>query len=352
MGLFATFWAACTGASAQWARQKQTAHQLDAIATVSLPQKFITDGYEPERTPDRVDYRYRRVNDTHINGMTSYAEELTISMIAPDLPAVRFDRILRIGEIAGMNRNPGLGEADADGRRWIVREVTYERHPVTEPSWLVRVDDNKRGIVLTWRGFKKQYTLDEAKLNLTALVSSIAVSPTIADYFATRRSWQRSGWETAYTVNSRVAAAVLAEFKLNLPATDSMARQDKWRLYLDDERPQQLHVVHELAALTVPDGPFRTTEPVTFYKYMQQRWIQENQGKESDLLAENGQLLMAPEFSDTGKVYFYQMKAVDLWRTYSSEQEFADMLRTMLKSIEREHAKLLRDGFIAGDAAP
>lgn len=352
MGLFSSLWAACTGASAQWTRQKQTPHQLDAVATVSLPQKFIADGYEPERTPDRADYRFRRVNDTHINGQTSYAEDLTITVVAPDLPPARFDRMLRIGEIAGMGRTPGLGEPDAEARRWLVRETVYEQHPVTEPSWLVRVDDAKRGIVLTWRGFKKQYTLEEAKLNLTTLIAAVSLSPAIADEFAKRRSWARSGWEPAYAVNSGVAAAVLNEFKLTLPASDSMTRNGRWRIYLDDERPQQLHVVHELAALTLPDGPFRITEPVTYYKYMQQRWIQDNQGELSDRLPANGQLLMAPEFTDTAKVYFYQMKAVDMWRTYTSENDFAEMLRSMLKSVQSTHTKLLRDGFIAGDAAP
>jgi len=172
-----------------------------------------------------------------------------------------------------MGRTPGLGEADAAGRRWLVRETVYERHPVTEPSWLMRVDDVKRGLGVTWRGFKKQYTLDEAKTNLSALVSAVSVSPAIADDFTTRRSWARLGWEAAYAAYSRAAATVLTEFKLTLPGADAMMRQDKWRVYLDDQRPQQLHIAHELAVLTVPEGPFRLTEKVTYYHYMQQQLL-------------------------------------------------------------------------------
>lgn len=352
MGFLSAILAACSGASAQWARQKQTTHQLDAIATVSLPQKFVFRDNETVQTPDYNSYNFRRTNDSHINGTTSYAEEMTVTVVAPDFPRERFDRVLSEGALSWMGKSPGLGEAAADGRRWLMRETVYESHPVKEPSWQVRVDDAKRGLVVTWRGFKKQYTLDDAKTNLSALVSAISVSPTIADDFATRRSWARTGWETAYAVNSRVAATVLAEFKLALPGADAMTREGKWRVYLDDQRPQQLHIAHELAILTLPEGPFRLTEKVTYYHYMQQRWVQENQGKESDMLPAGGQRLMAPEFEEQSKKYFYQIRAVDMWRTYPSEGEFADVLRNLLKSMLASHTKLLRDGFISGDAEP
>lgn len=351
MGLVSFIIAACTGASSNWARQKQTSHQLGNVASLSLPAKFFSRNDEDEQTPDYSSHYYRKTNDTHINGQTSYAEEMTVTVVAPDLPPDRFDRLLATGELAGFGRNPGLGEADADGRRWLVREVVYERHPVTEPSWQVRVDDQKRGLVIQWRGFRKHYTLEQAKTNLTELLASITISPALADDFAKRRSWARSGWEAAFAANSAAAKTVLGEFKLELPASGAMTQSGKWRLYLDDLRPQQLHIVHELAALTLPDGPFRIIKPVTYFKYMQQRWVQENQGQESDKLPEGGKKLISSDLRDTTKIYFYQMTAIDMWKTYAGD-EFAPELRKTLRSMIAKHEALLKDGFIAGDAEP
>lgn len=352
MGLLSAFLAACTGASAQWSRQKQTTHQLDEVATMAMPQNFVARPDESNRTPDYSTYYFRRTYKSHLNGQTSYAEEMTVVLLAPDLPRERLERMLTAGDFSGMGRDPGMGQADENGRHWLVREITYERHPVTEPSLLIRVDDAARGMVVTWRGFKKEYSVEDAKKNLSALLSSISVSPKLADDFATRRSWARSGWESAYAANTKAAREVLAEFKLTLPSIDSMSRQGKWRVYLDDLRPQQLHIVHELPSITLPDAPFRIIEPVTYFKYMQKMWFQDNQGQESDRLPLVGQKLLAPEFVDQERVYFYQMSAVDMWKTYTGPNEFAELLRKTIKDMMEKNAKLLKNGFIAGDAEP
>ena len=352
MGLLSAFLAACTGASSGWSRQQQTIQNLDGIATMPLPQQYRAEDYRTQRTPDFNSYAYRRPYKSHLNGQTSYAEDLTVTLLAPDFPRERLDRMLLSGDIGGFYRDPALGEADADGRRWVVRETVYEQHPVTEPSWDIRVDDPARGLVARWRGFKKEYTVEDARRNLSALLSSITVSPKIADDFGTRRSWAPTGWEPAYTANTKVVRDVLAEFKLELPVADAITRHDKWRIFLDDQRPQQLHLVHALTAITLPDGPFRITEPVTYFKYMQQRWVQDNQGQESDRLPVAGQKLMATELVDQERVYFYQMAAVDMWKTYSGSDELAKVLRGVINSMTTKHAKLMRAGFIAPDAEP
>ncbi|GEM_PF-3353386 len=46
------------------------------------------------------------------------------------------------------------------------------------------------------------------------------------------------------------------------------------------------------------------------------------------------------------------MRAVDMWRTYAGDGEFAGVLRGLLKSMLAIHTTLLRDGFIRGDAEP
>lgn len=351
MGLLASLIAACTGASAQWSRQSPTQVALDGVAQIMLP-KGLKLLERTTRTPDYLEYNFEKVNDTHINGTTSYAEEMVVVLFAPDFPRERFDADLANGLITFIGRSPGAGDPGANGLRWKVREIVYDRHPVKEPSWQIRVDNRERGIVVNWRGFKKTYTLEQAKSNLTELIEKMSVSNSLLADFQTRRSWAPSGWEKAYAANLAVAKAVLAEKQLSLAATDSLAIKGQWRLYVDSERPQQLHVIHQLAVLKVPEAPFRTNAPVTFYKYMQERWFQENQGTQSDMLPLKGQAAIAPQHTDREKIYFYQMQAVDLWKTYASDKEFGDMLRALLKKMETDHTRLLRDGFIDGDAEP
>lgn len=352
MGLLGSLLAACTGASAQWSRQTPVEFALDGIARIALPKGFSALPDRTARTPDYNTYFFEKMYKTHINGTTSYAEELSVVLTAPDFPRARFDEEVASGKMIWFGKNPGPGDAGESGLRWKVRETIYEKHPVTEPSWEIRVDNRERGVVVVWRGFKKHYTVEEAKNNLAKLVEHMTVNSTLAADFATRRSWTGNSWEQAYAQNLRVAKSVLAEKGLSLVQPDSLASKGMWRFFIDNERPQQLHVIHELVSMTMPDGPFRLTEPVTYYKYMQERWFQENQGHVSGMLPLKGQSAIAWNFTDRAKVYFFQIKSVDLWKTYANEKEFADMLRALLRKMEAEHTRLLRDGFIRGDAEP
>lgn len=352
MGLLGTLLAACTGASQQWSRQATVEFALDGIGRVVLP-KTMNDNADPTaRTPDYNVYNFRKPYKSHLNGQSSIAENLSVYVFAPDFPRARFDAMLTEGQVSGFGKNPGSGTDGEHGLRWLVQEITYERSPVVEPSWNIRVDDRERGLVVTWRGFKKHYTLAQAKDNLASLFDRITINAGLAADFASRRSWPVSGWEASYATNLRVAKSVLAEKQFSLEQTDSIASKGLWSFYLDDERPQQLHVIHALTAMTMPDFPFRLTEPVTYYKYMQSRWYQDNQGQESDLLPPKAQSALARNFTDRARIYFFQMTAVDLWKAYPSEVEFANTLRALLRKVETEHTRLLRDGFIAGDAEP
>lgn len=193
-----------------------------------------------------------------------------------------------------------------------------------------------------------------------ALVVCLLNACSKADVPASGRSADTVGVDTsantvakqAYEANEQAAKTVLAEFKLVLPAIDSLTRNEGWRLFVDNEQPRKLHVIRELASLKLPDGPFRLLSPVTFYKYQQGHWEQDNQGMGSDLLPINAQTALASDFTDKEKVYFYQMEAVDLSKTYSNPQEFSETLRALLKKMEADNTRLMKSGFIAGDAEP
>jgi hypothetical protein len=253
-------------------------------------------------------------------------------------------------DMVGWGRRPGLGTPDERGLRWLVHEQMYERHPVREPAWSIRLDDRAAGILIGWRGFKKHYTLEAAKENLRALHASIRIEGDLARRFATRRSWG-DDWPATYAANLAVVRAVGRELSLPLDATGSLGRAGAWRVAIDDERPQRLHLAYAIAGLTLPDGPFRTSEPVTYFQNWSDVWRQENQGKDGGTLPESLAASLAPEHPDKAKVYFYRIRAIDLWKRYG-EGELASLLRRTLREIESEAKRWLRDGFIEADAEP
>lgn len=356
VGLSTLFLAACAGSSANWSSQKQTVHALDSVAQLSIPATLRDLPDRTERTADWVSYHFRKPYKSHLNGMSSYSEALSVVLFAPDLPRERMDSLLangmpRLWEL-GWGRHPGLGVPGDASLRWLVSEQNYDRHPVLEPSWYVRVDDRAKGIVIGWRGFKKDYTLEQAKSNIVALHGALRVEGNLARDFDSRRSWVGDAWKASYAKNMRVLTSVLAEEQLVPASVGTMARKGDWRVFIDDERPQQLYLMQLLAGIALPDGPIDLLAPVTYYKYMQQRWVQENQGGGGGMLPEYGQQALATEFTSTERRYFYRIRTIDLWRAYASEAEFAKLVRATLRELKDESARLRRDGFIGGDAEP
>lgn len=355
MGLLASLLAACARTTSAWARQPQTVHTLDAVVRVTVPSALALDERVTERTGDWRAYQFRRPYRSHLNGQTSWAEVLGVGVVAPDLPRERLDALLATGALRlpelGWGREPGLGAADEAGLRWLVQEQTYDRDPVHEPSWSIRVDDRAAGIVIGWRGFKKHYTLEAAKANLRALHASVRVQGDLLQSFATSRSWSGDDWRGAYADNLAVVREVMRERSLPLAAAGAIARQGAWRIAIDDERPQRLHVAHAIAALSLPDGPFAITEPVTYFQNWSGHWRQENQGGEGGRLPESLQRAMRVELTDPEQVYFFRIRSVNLWQRYAPG-ELAASLRAALRETEAEALRWREGGFIAADAAP
>ena len=355
MGLLASLLAACGQTSSIWARRPHPVHTLDSLVRVAVPPAFTLDERVTERTGDWLAYQFRGPLRSHLNGQTSMAETIGLAVAAPDLPRERFDSLLAEGAPRlpdlGWGRRPGPGVSDGSGLRWLVQEQIYDRDPVHEPSWVIRVDDRAAGIVIGWRGFKKHHAVEEAKANLRALHASVRVEGDLLRDFATRRNWSSGGWPSAYADNLAVVREVLRERSLPLGAVGSVARQGAWRVALDDERPQRLHVMRAIAALALPDGPFRTSEPVTYFQNWSGRWRQDNQGGGGSMLPASIERAMLTELTDPAKVYFFRIRSLDLWRTYAPG-ELATSLRTAVRETEEEAVRWRRDGFIAADAAP
>ncbi|MDF1502774.1 hypothetical protein [Roseisolibacter sp. H3M3-2] len=355
MGLLATLLAACGRATGVWARQPHTVHALDGVVRVAVPAALAIDDRVTERGADWRAYQFRRPYRSHLNGQTSWAEVLGVAVVAPDLPRERLDALLAAGALRlpelGWGPRPGLGVLDDAGLRWLVQEQTYDRDPVHEPSWAIRVDDPAAGIVIGWRGFKKHYTLEAARANLRALHASVRIDGDLQRSFASRWSWSGDAWRRDFPENLAVVRAVLRERSLAVGAPGALARQGAWRVAVDDERPQRLHLMHAVAALALPEGPFRTTEPVTYFQRWSGRWRQDNQGSEGGLLPESLLDAMRAELTDPEQVHFFRVRSLDLWRRYAPG-ELAASLRAALRDTEAEAVRWRRDGFIAADAAP
>lgn len=368
MGLLSALLAACAGspaaAATSWSRESQVVHDLDSIVRVTLPKSLLAVPDRTTREADHIAFHFRKPYKSHMNGTSSYAEALNIVLFAPDFPRTRFDSVLADGgpmlyDVA-FGRAPGLGTPTSgtpdannvdEGLRWLVREATYERSPVSEPSWYLRVDDRAKGVMIAWRGFKSQYTLDAARANMRQLMRGLEVSPTLAASFVPRRSWGSADWQSAYARNLATITALMQEEGFQSANIGVLSAKGAFRLLVDDERPQRLHVIHEIAGLALPDGPFRLTEPVTAYRFYQNRWNQDNQGGDGVQLPPVGAQALARAFPDTGKVYFYRIRAIDLWTVYG-DGELAALVRRTMKETAADAVRFRRDGFIAGDAEP
>ena len=68
-----------------WSELKQTQVSLDGLANVTVPADLRYDSEAVRHDGDTAQFRFQRVNDHHLNGMTSYAENLLIIKGHPEL---------------------------------------------------------------------------------------------------------------------------------------------------------------------------------------------------------------------------------------------------------------------------
>src|SRR4051794_10029518 len=96
LGLCATL-AGCRlwGRSRSWAEQKQVVTELGGLGRISLPllnRPFLAP--REDVNGERAEYPFERINETHINGTTSYRESLRVYVMPQDLDDVNFNRLL------------------------------------------------------------------------------------------------------------------------------------------------------------------------------------------------------------------------------------------------------------------
>lgn len=216
---------------------------------LELNKDFRYDARRTERDPDSVRFTFTRVNDTHMNGQTSYAETVVLSQIHPNLPESEFRAYLNRGRYDALyTKQPWSIEMDGP-LELQVSSTTYERHPVTEPAIVLRLIDKQNHRVLSWYGYAKRYKLADARQHVKAIYASLSVDPVLYTRFADYTAWQGNGWMDAWFANKDSLIAALRAFHLDLPFQQYIGDTSSWqsggKLFaaIDGERPSYLHVV-------------------------------------------------------------------------------------------------------------
>lgn len=148
----------------------------------------------------------------------------------------------------------------------------------------------------------------------------------------------------------------LRELGLPTLTRDLIARDSVWRVIDDSSTAgRQLVLVHSVAALHLPDGPFELLAPLTYFVYRDSAWVQETQQRGGLALSLRAASLLASDFTDTSRVYFYSARAVTLADTSDradTTMSLASRIQRAVRGITTDVARWRRSGFIGADAEP
>lgn len=278
------------GGERVWEKRKSAVVALGELATVRAPEDLRHRPIESQPDGDRETFRFERVYKHHINGQTSLAEQLSITVFAEDAPF-----------------------ATGDGRwGWDVVAETYERHPVTEPAWRIRLLDREAKTTLDWRGFQKEYSVETAKRNLLFLAQSITVRER-KQFFQARRDWPTDGWKENYTRNIARVGGELRALGMPPAVVSEWVQFGDLRYTIDRERPQHLVLATLLGTEPKPNYPVDFHGPVTKYTFVDGRVWQDNQGSGGGMLADSELQRLRREWREHGNVYYYSIQTLNLW---------------------------------------
>ena len=177
---------------------------LGELGRLRTPAELRERPRDPDITQDYAAFTFQRVHDTHLNGQTSYAEELQITVFAEDLELERIERgthAFGYASILSRPKDDVVEQLTVGHLQWKVTREIYERHPVREPSWRVLALDRERRVLLDWRGFQKKYNLAEAKQHVQSLLDALSLREGRKDFFASRRDWPADSWRQNYDRN-------------------------------------------------------------------------------------------------------------------------------------------------------
>ncbi len=231
---------------------KQKAVTLDfGHGTITLHKAFRFEPREIEREPDSARFAFTRVNDTHINGTTSYAEKIVVSHLAPDLDQQSFRKLLSAGhyDALALSIKQVFSVENEANLEFQFCSTQYERHPVSEKAIAIRLIDLPNRRVLTWYGYAKRYTLAEAKTYLKQILATVTIDPELDSRFPDYKKWEGNNWMEAYFDNRDRFAEALDILGLTTPFqqyigdVSNWESKDNWHVAIDGDRPSLIHLV-------------------------------------------------------------------------------------------------------------
>ena len=273
-----------------WEKEKSITVELDDLATLRAPEGLR---YRPHRklpNGNQEPYELARHYKSHLNGQSSNAENLTITIYAEDVPV-----------------EPGEGRW-----LWTVKPEIYHRDPVHEPSWSIRLLDREANIELDWRGFQKHYTVETAKRNLQWMAETI-VTPNRKAWFQARRDWPTDGWRDNLAQNLPRVQSELAALGMPPAVEGQWTAHGDLRYTLDHDRPQHFILALQLGTEPKPDFPVDFHGPVTKYTFRDSGVWQQNQGSAGGMLEKPELERLRTEWVDRANVYYYSIQKLNLW---------------------------------------
>ncbi|WP_321471852.1 hypothetical protein [uncultured Paludibaculum sp.] len=336
-----------------WSELKQTQVSLDGLAKVAVPADLRYDSEAVLHDGDTAQFRFQRINDHHLNGMTSYAENLLITIAAPDLDHAVFDAHRQKGHYDAAK----VGQPEQTSKEgpllWEIFSTTYERDPVKEPAHYVRLTDAAAGVVIGWWGYRKQYTVEQAEANLRFLRSTLSITQGRAAYFERYRDYRTSGRDADLAHNLELLSAALKELGFAPAVAGQWTRHEPWRYTIDNGRPQQFHLVLPIQHMRMPDSPFELKGPLTTFRFVQNFWWQNNQGRGGGLIPQDSLPGFIEELTDKQEVHFFSIHGLNLWKALpGTDNPVLTQLRAFIADADKQKEIFFSKGLIDADAEP
>ncbi len=229
---------------------KQKAVTLDfGHGTITLHKDFRFEPREIQREPDSVRFAFTRVNDTHWNGQTSYAEKIVVSHLAPDLDPQAFRKLLNAGHYDAFFTKQPYSIEPQENLEFQISSGQYEQQPVSERAHVIRLIDLPNRRVIAWYGYAKRYKVPEDKTYLKQILASLTIDKQIDTRFPDYKKWEGNDWMEAYFDNRDRFAQALDILGLSTPFqpyigdVSKWESKENWHVAIDGDRPSIVHLV-------------------------------------------------------------------------------------------------------------
>lgn len=146
--------------------------------------------------------------------------------------------------------------------------------------------------------------------------------------------------------------ATLRELGVPPSAAGEFTRDSLWRVFVETtSATPHLVLILKLPDIVLPDGAFELLAPLTYFQYERESWQQRTQLKGGTVIAAPADSVLALEFSDSARTYFYRVRTIALDTGVPSAGTL-DQIRLTVQDMLRQAAVLRREGFIGADAEP